>query len=52
MFSEEASQVPVKKVEAAPAAAPVAATVVDKGNGANMENTQSMGEEPRKPKYR
>jgi hypothetical protein len=52
VFSEEASQVPVKKVEAAPGAPSVAATVVDKENGANMENTQSMGEEPRKPKYR
>jgi suppressor of G2 allele of SKP1 len=49
--AEEASQVPVKKVEAAPAAS-VDATVVDKKNGANMKNTQSMVEEPRKPKYR
>ncbi|TVU35863.1 hypothetical protein EJB05_17770 [Eragrostis curvula] len=50
-IAEEASQVPVKKVEAAPAA-PVAADVVDKENGADLENTQSMVEEPKKLKYR
>ncbi|GJN41469.1 hypothetical protein PR202_gn00849 [Eleusine coracana subsp. coracana] len=49
--AEEASQVPANKVEAAPAAS-VAATVGDKDNGASMENTQSMVEEPKKPKYR
>jgi hypothetical protein len=51
MFSEEASQGPVKNCEAAPAAS-VDATVVDKKSGANMKNAQSMVEEPRKPKYR
>ncbi|KAK3161329.1 hypothetical protein QOZ80_1BG0075800 [Eleusine coracana subsp. coracana] len=49
--AEEANQVPANKVEAAPAAS-VAATVGDKDNGASMENTQSMVEEPKKPKYR
>jgi hypothetical protein len=51
MFSEEASQAPVKNVEAAPTAS-ADATVVDNKNGANMKNAQSMVEEPRKPKYR
>ncbi|RCV26258.1 hypothetical protein SETIT_5G231100v2 [Setaria italica] len=46
-IAEEANQAPVKNVEA-----PVAATVEDKENVANMENTQPVVEPPSKPKYR
>ncbi|KAL6615609.1 hypothetical protein ACP70R_037879 [Stipagrostis hirtigluma subsp. patula] len=51
-IAEEASQVSVKKVESAPVAPSVATTVEDKGNGANVENTQATLEPPSKPKYR
>ena len=48
MCPEESSQAPpVKKVEA-----PVAATVEDKEDAANMENTPPVVEPPSKPKYR
>jgi predicted transcriptional regulator len=47
MCPEESSQAPVKKVEA-----PVAATVEDKEDATNMENTPPVVEPPSKPKYR
>ncbi|CAL4962557.1 unnamed protein product [Urochloa decumbens] len=46
-IAEEANQAPVKTVEP-----PVAATVEDKEDVANMENTQPVVEPPSKPKYR
>ena len=47
MFPEESSQAPAKNVEA-----PVAATVEDKEDVANMDNTPPVVEPPSKPKYR
>jgi suppressor of G2 allele of SKP1 len=47
LCAEEASQAPVKNVE--PSAT---ATVDDKEDVANMENTQPVVEPPSKPKYR
>jgi hypothetical protein len=44
---EESSQAPAKNVEA-----PVAATVEDKEDVANMDNTPPVVEPPSKPKYR
>jgi suppressor of G2 allele of SKP1 len=47
MFPEESSQAPVKNVEAT-----MAATIEDKENFTNMENTPPVIEPPSKPKYR
>jgi len=50
MCPEESSQAPAKNVE--PPVAAAAATVEDKEDVANMENTPPVVEPPSKPKYR
>ncbi|XP_066382598.1 protein SGT1 homolog [Miscanthus floridulus] len=45
--SEESSQAPIKNIEP-----PVAPTVEDKEDVANIENTTPVVEPPSKPKYR
>ncbi len=49
-FSEELSEVPVKKAEDGAAAPSVASFVEEKDDAANMDNTPPMVEV--KPKYR